>query len=405
MPRRPARTALLLTVALAALALAAAAGPAAGNGATAKRPLRMNEIQVIGTHNSYHRELSKAERAAHDAVYGGAPIYDGFLAYSHASLPNQLSRQGMRGLELDLYPDPAGGLYANPLLRQRLAAGPLMDPEWSRPGIKVLHTHDLDYNSTCVRLVSCLRQVRRWSRANPAHVPLLVMLELKGTDPIAGPAGGVVVPPWNGAALNGLDAEIRSVFPPDELITPDDVRRQGLTLRQSVLRRGWPTLRQARGQVVFLMDNDPGAISAAYLRRRPNLEGRVLFTNARPGAPDAAFVKRNEPTAAGLRQIQRLVRAGYLVRTRSDVPLETVTSRDRTQRRAALASGAQLISTDFPEVGMSARYDRSYVVALPGGGPARCNPVIEPRGCSSRRLEQTRAARTFARALAAVRAR
>ena len=303
MPRRPARTALLLTLALAALALAAAAGPAAGNGATAKRPLRMNEIQVIGTHNSYHRELSKAERAAHDAVYGGAPIYDGFLAYSHASLPNQLSRQGMRGLELDLYPDPAGGLYANPLLRQRLAAGPLMDPEWSRPGIKVLHTHDLDYNSTCVRLVSCLRQVRRWSRANPAHVPLLVMLELKGTDPIAGPAGGVAVPPWNGAALNGLDAEIRSVFRPDELITPDDVRRRGLTLRQSVLRRGWPTLRQARGQVVFLMANDPGAISAAYLRRRPNLEGRVLFTNARPGAPDAAFVKRNEPTGAGLRQI------------------------------------------------------------------------------------------------------
>jgi hypothetical protein len=405
MPRRRARTALLLTLALAAVALAAAPGPAAANGAPAKRPLRMNEIQVIGTHNSYHRELSKAERAAHDAVYGGAPIYDGFLAYSHASVPNQLSRQGVRGLELDLYPDPVGGLYANPLLRQRLAAGPLMDPEWSRPGIKVLHTHDLDYNSTCVRLVSCLRQVRRWSRANPAHVPVLVMLELKGTDPIAGPAGGVVVPPWARAALNGLDAEIRSVFRPGELITPDDVRRRGLTLRRSVLRRGWPRLREARGQVMFLMDNDPGAISATYLRGRPNLERRVLFTNARPGAPDAAFVKRNEPTGRGLRQIRRLVRAGYLVRTRSDIPLETVTAGDRSQRRAALRSGAQLVSTDFPEVGMSARYDSNYVVALPEGGPARCNPVIRPRGCRSRRLERTRAARTFARALTAVRAR
>jgi Phosphoinositide phospholipase C, Ca2+-dependent len=388
MPNRSGRTVLGMTLASAAVALAAAPGPATGNGPEAKQPVRMNQIQVIGTHNSYHRELSKAERAAHDAVYGGAPIYDGFLAYSHASLPNQLSRQGMRGLELDLYPDPAGGLFANPLLRQRLAAGPLMDPEWSRPGIKVLHTHDLDYNSTCVRLVSCLREVRRWSRANPAHVPVLVMLELKGTDPIAGPAGGVTVPPWNGAALNGLDAEIRSVFRPAELITPDDVRRQGLTLRQSVLRRGWPTLRRARGRVMFLMDNDPGTISSAYLRRRPNLEGRVLFTNARPGAPDAAFVKRNEPTGANLRQIRRLVRDGYLVRTRSDVPLETITSGDRAQRRAALASGAQLVSTDFPEVGMSARYDSDYVVSLPGGGPARCNPVIGPRGCRSGRLEQ-----------------
>jgi Phosphoinositide phospholipase C, Ca2+-dependent len=390
MPRRRARTALLLTLGLAATALAGTApGPAAANGAPAKRPLRMNEIQVIGTHNSYHRELSPAARAAHDGVYGGAPIYEGFLAYSHASLPNQLSRQGVRGLELDLYPDPAGGLYSNPLLRQRLAIGPLTDRDWYRPGVKVLHTHDLDYNSTCVRLVSCLRLVRRWSRGNHGHVPLLVMLELKGTDPVAGPAGGVAVPPWDGAALNGLDAEIRSVFRRGELITPDDVRRRGLTLSQSVLRRGWPALRRARGKVMFLMDNDPGQISAAYLRRRPNLEGRVLFTNARPGTPDAAFVKRNEPTgAANLRRIRRLVRAGYLVRTRSDEPLATVISGDRTQLRAALRSGAQLVSTDFPEVGMSARYDSNYVAALPRGGPARCNPVIMPRGCRSGTLER-----------------
>jgi hypothetical protein len=373
-----------------ALALAVAPGSVVANGASADRPLRMNEIQVIGTHNSYHRELSPSEQAAHDAVYGGAPVYENFLAYSHASLPNQLGLQGMRGLELDLYPDPSGGLYANPLLRRRLGVGPLMDPEWSRPGIKVLHTHDLDYNSTCVRLVSCLRLVRTWSRANSGHVPLLVMLELKGTDPVAGPAGGVVVPPWDRVALGRLDAEIRSVFDADELITPDDVRRRGLTLRQSVLRRGWPALRQARGQVVFLMDNDPGAISAAYLRGRPNLEGRVLFTNARPRARDAAFVKRNEPTGQGLRQIRRLVRAGYLVRTRSDIPLATVKSGSRAQLRAAIRSGAQLVSTDFPEVGMSARYDSNYVATLPGGGPARCNPVIRPPGCRSRRLERTR---------------
>jgi hypothetical protein len=215
------------------------------------------------------------------------------------------------------------------------------------------------------------------------------MLELKGTDPVAAASGGVSVPPWDAAALNTLDAEIRSVFRPDELITPDDVRRRGLTLRQSVVRRGWPRLRGARGQVAFLMDNDPGAISAAYTAGRPSLQRRVLFTNARPGAPDAAFVKRNEPTGANLAQIRRLVRDGFLVRTRSDVPLGTVTSGDERQRRAALASGAQLVSTDFPEVGMSARYDSDFVVALPESGPARCNPVIRPRGCRSRALEQT----------------
>jgi hypothetical protein len=396
---------LTLVLALAAVVLTAAPGLAAANGRGAQHSLRMNEIQVIGTHNSYHRELSKPEQAAHDAVYGGAPIYDNFLAYSHASLPNQLGRQGARGLELDLFPDPAGGLYANPLLRQRLAAGPLTDPEWYRPGIKVLHTADLDYKSTCIRLVTCLELVRSWSRANRGHVPLLVLLELKATDAVARSIGGVTVPPWDAAALDALDAEIRSVFRPGEVITPDDVRRRGLTLEGSILQRGWPALRWARGQVMFLMDNDPGAVSTAYTAGRPSLEGRVLFTNSRPGRPDAAFIKRNEPTDAGLAQIQGLVRSGYVVRTRSDEPLGTVLSGDETQLLAALASGAQLVSTDFPEVGMSARYDRDYVVALPEGGPARCNPVIRPPGCRSRKLERTRAGRAFARRVAAARAR
>jgi Phosphoinositide phospholipase C, Ca2+-dependent len=388
MSRRSALATFALSLALAAFA----GGPAAANGGGGKRPLRMNEIQVIGTHNSYHRELSKAEVAAHDAVYGGAPIYENLLAYSHASLPNQLGRQRVRGLELDLFPDPGGGLYANPLLRQRLAAGPLPNPDWYEPGIKVIHTEDLDYNSTCVRLVTCLSLVRTWSRANPGHVPLLVLLELKATDPIAGAIGGVQVPPWDGAALDRLDAEIRSVFRPSELITPDDVRRPGLTLERSVLRRGWPSLRSARGRVMFLMDNDPGPISAAYTAGRPSLQGRVLFTNSRPGRPDAAFVKRNEPTGANLGQIQALVRRGYVVRTRSDEPLATVLSGDKTRLRAALASGAQLVSTDFPEVGMSARYDRDYLAALPGGGPVRCNPVIRPPGCRRRQLERRRSA-------------
>jgi hypothetical protein len=387
-PRRAATVA-----ALAAIAAVGVPGSAEAGGGGGPRPLRMNEIQVVGTHNSYHRELSGPERAAHDAVYGGAPVYENFRAYSHASLPNQLALQHVRGLELDLYPDPAGGLYANPLLRRRLGAGPLTDPEWYRPGIKVIHIADLDYHSTCVRLVTCLRLVRAWSRTRRGHIPLMILLELKATDPVAGALGGVSVPPWDRAALDGLDAEIRSVFRPGELVTPDFVRRPGLTLEQSVLRRGWPALRRARGRVSFFMVNGPGAISAAYTEGRPSLEGRVLFTNSRAGRPDAAFVKRDEPRGANLAQIRRLVRAGYLVRTRSDEPLVTVLSRDTTQRRAALSSGAQLVSTDFPEVGMSARYDRDYVVRFHGGGAARCNPVIRPRGCRSRRLERPRAAR------------
>jgi hypothetical protein len=197
-----------------------------------------------------------------------------------------------------------------------------------------------------------------------------------------------VAPPWDAAALDALDAEIRSVFSEDDMITPDDVRRPGLTLEQSVTRYGWPSLKASRGQVIFLLDNDPGPIRTAYIAGRPNLEGRVIFTNSRAGFPDAAFIKRNEPRGANTAQIQDLVRRGYLIRTRSDLPLSTVTTGDTAQLDAALRSGAHVISTDFPEVGMSARYNSDFVASLPEGGTVRCNPVNARPNCESDRLER-----------------
>jgi len=139
---------------------------------------------------------------------------------------------------------------------------------------------------------------------------------------------------------------------------------------------------------MFLLDNDPGPIRDAYVAGRPSLEGRAIFTNSRPGMTDAAFVKRNEPRGENTAQIADLVRRGYYVRTRSDVPLRTVLANDTSMLAAALVSGAQLISTDFPQIGMSARYDSDFVAELPEGGPARCNPVNAPRGCHDDGLER-----------------
>jgi hypothetical protein len=379
---------LLVPLVIGVLATAsppADAAPPAGTG-----PVRVNELQVIGTHNSYKRELSEAEQAAYDEIIATPGDYDAFLAYSHTAIPNQFARQDVRGLELDLFPDPRGGLYAEPLVRTRLGLGPLPDPAWRQPGVKVLHIADLDYATTCVQLVTCLQHVKAWSDANPGHVPLPILLELKQSDRRAVQQGGVVAPPWDAAALDALDAEIRSVFGEDAILAPDDVRRPGLTLEQSVRRYGWPTLERSRGQVVFLLDNEPGPIRDAYTAGRPSLQGRVIFTNARVGWPDAAFIKRNEPRGANTAQIQDLVRQGYLVRTRSDLPLSTVTSGDTDMLDAALRSGAHVISTDFPEIGMSARYGSDYVAALPDGGPVRCNPVTARPGCVDDRLEPPR---------------
>jgi hypothetical protein len=355
--------------------------------APALAAVRLNHLQVVGTHNSYHREISEPEQALFDAALGRPGEYDRTLAYSHATVGDQFALQRVRGLELDSFGDPAGGLYASPLIRRAAGLPALTDPAWSRPGTKVLHIADADYESTCVALTSCLGAIRSWSAANPRHVPLLVLLELKQSDPLILARGGVTAPAWDGPALDSLDAEIRSVLGSRRLLVPDDVRRRGLTLEQSIRRRGWPTLEAARGRVLFLLDNDPGPIRDAYIAGRPSLEGRVLFTNSTPGSPDAAFIKANDPRGDGGARIRSLVRRGYLVRTRADEPLATVLSGSRARLRAALASGAHVVSTDFPEVGMSARYRSSYVARLPGGRVARCNPVSAGSDCRNAALE------------------
>ncbi|GAA1588549.1 phosphatidylinositol-specific phospholipase C1-like protein [Kribbella sancticallisti] len=340
--------------------------------------LRLNQLQQVGSHNSYHRELSAAEKQVQQAQDPGATN----LFYSHASIPNQLEDQNMRSLELDLFPDPAGGLYTWPLLRKATGQGPLTDPALVQPGIKVMHVPDFDYNTNCRSFVLCLQQVKTWSAAHPKHAPITIQLELKQSDPKVVAAGGVKAPPWDLRNLTSIDTEIRSVFSEKQLLSPDDVRRAGLTLEQSVLTKGWPTLDQARGKVMFFFDNGgAGTVRDLYREGRPNLEGRAVFTRGPEGEPDAAVTMVNDPRGANQAEIQRLVKKGYLVRTRSDEPMSTVLTNETSRVGIALASGAQWVTTDFPVAGMAARYDSDFVAKLPGDAAVRCNPVVAPNRC------------------------
>ncbi len=379
-------------VAVAATVAAAAALPVLRTGLSAPEvhpaaggdDVRMNQIQFMGAHNAYHREMQGAELAESLKIDPGLPSW---AYYSHASIPDLLERQHVRHVELDLLPDPDGGLYRNPLPRQRAGLGPIDDPAMSEPGMKVLHVPDVDYTTTCRTFARCLTEVRTWSRAHRGHVPVIIQLELKQTDDRWEQLGGAVSPPWDAALLSDVDAEIRSVFTEDELITADDLRRPGLTLEQSVLRYGWPKLSWARGKVLFFFDNG-GEIRDMYLDGRPSLEGRAVFTRGDVGAPDAAITQVNDPRGANEAVIQDLVRRGYFIRTRSDEPFATVKNEEFSRVQTALASGAQLITTDFPTVGMAARWDSDFVAELPGGAIVRCNPVSAPRDCRDEGLER-----------------
>ena len=380
---------IVAAVGLAAGLLALAGPPHGPAGAGSGRPrqvepiddlVHLNEIQVVGSHNSYHLVPPQAEVDLRTSFIGAGDL---LMQYQHAPLPVQFTEQKVRQIELDVFVDRAGGRYATPLLRVA-TGGPALDPVMSQPGLKVFHIQDVDYASTCLTLRECLRAVKGWSDANPSHVPLAILLELKDSPLVVGSIPFVVPEPWDGAAMDELDADIRSVFGPEQIIEPDDVRGSHATLEAAVLADGWPTLGESRGQVMFLMDNG-GGYRDRYLAGHPSLAGRILFTNSRPGQDDAAFVKMNEATEGDA--IRELVAAGYVVRTRADADTTQARNNDTTLRDLALASGAQWVSTDYPAPGVAFGFVTDYVVEIPGGTVARCNPVNAPPGCRDDLLE------------------
>jgi len=348
--------------------------------------VHINQIQVIGTHNSYHAGLlpgiAKLLEQKNPEAFKG-------LDYAHAGLAVQLDH-GIRQIELDIFADSKGGRYAHPFGPKLVAqaglpadADPYADGVMLKPGFKVMHVQDIDYASNCQPFIACLQIVRSWSKAHPHHVPIFILVETKQDIPDEKFAW-TKPELYTSETFDALDVEIRSVFSKDEMITPDQVRGGHPTLNDAILHGGWPTLAEARGKVIFLMDQKP--VGPVYLEHHPGLQGRVLFTNATPGNPDAAFVEENDGSAA---EIDDLVRKGYLVRTRSDA--DTVEGRTNGTRRrdTVLRSGAQMISTDYPAFEPSKW--TGYLVALPAGVPARCNPVIAPAGCEASPLEDSSA--------------
>ena len=359
------------------------AASVAGHTQAGDAEIKLNQIQVIGTHNSYHAGIAPSESKLWQAQH--AEAYKG-LDYQHQPLAQQFD-SGVRQIELDIYADSKGGLYAHPrgpemVAEAHLPPDPGFDPNgvMASPGFKVMHVQDVDYRSTCQPFTACLQQVRQWSQAHPGHIPIFILVETKQGKP-RGDLYLTEPEPFTSSTFDALDAEIRSVFPPAELITPDDVRGHYETLNRAVLAGNWPTLASARGKIIFLMDQRP--VGPVYLEGHPSLRGRVIFTNSTPGQPDAAFLERNDGPAD---DISGLVRQGYLIRARTDSDTKEARANNTATRDAMMASGAQLLSTDYP-VNEPARWPGHYVVALPANKIARCNPVNAPASCTLQSLK------------------
>ena len=194
-------------------ALTRAAEPEAAAGMAAIESLRINQLQFIGTHNSYHVRAKRAETF---------PAWN----YSHAPLDVQLDR-GVRSFELDLQ-------YRNGVFRG-------LPRRQARRGVDLSPTDRRARNDP--QVVRC---------ASAALAPLILVRAEEGRAA----ASTTRFKTFRRRRARQLDEMLRSAFPARRMLTPDDVRGNAPTLRDAVQKTGWPTLAASRGKVFFILHDD-----------------------------------------------------------------------------------------------------------------------------------------------------
>lgn len=299
--------------------------------------LRLNHVQAKGTHNSYHIEPEHPLDPSH--------------RYSHAPLDVQLENHGVRQFELDIH-------YRRGV------------------GFEVFHIPLIDEDTTCRLFADCLRTIKEWSDHNPWHLPIAVWIEPKdeqaGLDAELQPLTG---------KFGDLEEEILSVWPRERLLVPDDVRGLHPDLPSALRSDGWPTLGRLRGKAIFaLLDRERHRDE--YTEGAANLAGRVMFVAADSEKdPFAGFFKINNAQQEAER-VRRVVEAGFIVTSNVDGPTNS-DEHNQAKLDASLAAGIHFGSSDFP-----AKVDgRGYWFDLPGGAPARCNPVFPVEACGAEDIE------------------
>jgi len=340
---------------------------------TESHELRLNEIQVIGTHNSYKQVIDKPIM---DYLEDHHPVWAERFDYSHIELSEQLDL-GLANLELDVFVDTYGGRYEDPLLyrmfpdiitTRRFDEDKIMQ----EPGFKVFHLQDIDFRSHCLSLSLCLHEIKTWSEMNPDHVPIFITVNAK--DQKIDYPDTTIPELFDEKAFSDLNDFIMRELGEAKLILPRHIQGSFQTVESAVLNGNWPTLNESKGKFIFILD-ETGKKLEDYRMAIPAINDRTFFVNAEEGSTDAAIMIINNPIE-NKNRIQNLVKKGFIIRTRADADTYEARNNNFDRFNAARESGAQIITTDYYHE--STHFKSSYKVSFENDSYFRKNPLLLP---------------------------
>jgi len=309
--------------------------------------LRLNDVRVLASHNSYKKNpdpkvlkfLSKVKNKIGEE---NNPIQ---LEYGHELLTTQLNDFMIRGFEFDIYYDSKGRKFEKRKInsfifgmKKKSNADGL-----KTPGFKVLHIADIDYETNYHTLEVALEELQSWSERNPMHCPIFINIEIKATSPAdLSPflrfLGFKRATKFTASTFNLLDSLVTTIFAPDQLYTPIQMKKNYSSIRERINKEGWPLLSDSRGKVFIILEGD-------NIDLYDNKGERPLFVYGDQADVNTLFLLRNDPIDNEI-QINKLTDE-YIVRTRTDAGTLEARANNHERFNAALNSNAQILSTDY----------------------------------------------------------
>lgn len=269
--------------------------------------ITLADIQILASHNSYKKN---GPALGHFFVGLGENFDEArALDYGYQPLTTQFEL-GIRSMELDV----------------RLRAG----------RFEITHVPLVDASSVSVTLEGALNEMKLYSDHNPDHMPMIFLLEIKDDWMMLDPKLESI----NEAALIDLNDLIASTLG-DTLITPKDIMQGDLTLRETIIDHGWPSLSTMLGKHIIVIH--PGTYSQMFATTFSDRSNLNVFIGAYASEQDqdyASFFVENTPN---IETIGALVDQNFIVRTRIDADLSFTDERMTT----AIQSGAQILTSDF----------------------------------------------------------
>ncbi|MEI6577978.1 MAG: Ca2+-dependent phosphoinositide-specific phospholipase C [Eubacteriales bacterium] len=294
--------------------------------------IKYNKVRTIMTHNSYKRAMDN------DVYKLSIRFFDeekfkGSLS-EHDTLVAQL-KNGVRALEIDV--------------------------RYQINGFKVFHFPLVDASSTSPDWKMTLEELNLWSNANPGHVPITVLVEMKEDIIYLNP----LYRKMDETKFKALDKTIKDIMGDDKVVTASDIMGGYSTLAEVIKNDGWPKLSELRGKIIFLLHPDD-KYTDMYINLDRTLKSQVFIPMIDYKDIDlyndyAAFILHNQ---VDVDYIKDLVNKNYIVRTQMD----SQQVYDEKLKAQALESGAQLLNTNlekgiiFPKTGYEASLKDNYTI-------------------------------------------